>query len=324
MIKYRTHIDEGVRYRVQGVVFMNGVTQDVTVKSFDDVRVNYGYLFIKRLFDIIVAIIGILFLIPIMLVVKIMNVINKDFDPIFFTQERIGKDGKLFKFYKFRSMVPNADEILTQTLKIDKIAEEEYKINKKLKNDPRITKAGKILRKTSLDEFPQFINVLKGDMSLIGNRPYLPREKEDMMDFYDDIVKTKPGLTGYWQVNGRNNTTFKERLELESFYSNNYSLKMDTKIFFKTFGVILLKKDQVEKLQGVKFDVERKQDEDSEKKEKTFHNDLVSINSKNIENKDLSIYYVDKEKADLVNFIVESMANNSDNNQISTKTYVKK
>ena len=303
---------------------MNGVTQDVTVKSFDDVRVNYGYLFIKRLFDIIVAIIGILFLIPIMLVVKIMNVINKDFDPIFFTQERIGKDGKLFKFYKFRSMVPNADEILTQTLKIDKIAEEEYKINKKLKNDPRITKAGKILRKTSLDELPQFINVLKGDMSLIGNRPYLPREKEDMMDFYDDIVKTKPGLTGYWQVNGRNNTTFKERLELESFYSNNYSLKMDTKIFFKTFGVILLKKDQVEKLQGVKFDVERKQDEDSEKKEKTFHNDLVSVNSKNIENKDLSIYYVDKEKANLVNFIVESMANNSDNNQISTKTYVKK
>ena len=99
---------------------------------------------------------------------------------------------------------------------------------------------------------------------------------------------------------------------------------MDTKTFFKTFGVILLKKDQVEKLQGVKFDVERKQDEDSEKKEKTFHNDLVSVNSKNIENKDLSIDYVDKEKADLVNFIVESMANNSDNNQISTKTYVKK
>lgn len=221
---------------------MNGVTQDVTVKSFDDVRVNYGYLFIKRLFDIIVAIIGIVFLIPIMLVVKIMNVINKDFDPIFFTQERIGKDGKLFKFYKFRSMVPNADEILTQTLKIDKIAEEEYKINKKLKNDPRITKAGKILRKTSLDELPQFINVLKGDMSLIGNRPYLPREKEDMMDFYDDIVKTKPGLTGYWQVNGRSDTTFRKRLELESFYSNNYSLKMDLKIFFKTFSVVLFKK----------------------------------------------------------------------------------
>ena len=287
-------------------------------------KVNYSYLFIKRLFDVVISTTGIIFMIFLILIVKIMNIINKDDGKIFFTQDRIGKNGKIFKIYKFRSMVDNADEKLEKILEMDKQTKEEYMVNKKLKNDPRITKAGKILRKTSLDELPQFINVLKGDMSLIGNRPYLLIEKEDMMDFYNDIVKTKPGLTGYWQVNGRNNTTFKERLELESFYSNNYSLKMDTKIFFKTFGVILLKKDQVEKLQGVKFDVERKQDEDSEKKEKTFHNDLVSINSKNIENKDLSIYYVDKEKADLVNFIVESMANNSDNNQISTKTYVKK
>ena len=224
---------------------MNGVTQDVTVKSFDDGRVNYGYLFIKRLFDIIVAMIGIIFLIPIMLVVKIMNVINKDFDSIFFTQERIGKDGKLFKFYKFRSMVPNADEILTQTLKIDKIAEEEYKINKKLKNDPRITKAGKFLRKTSLDELPQFINVLKGDMSLIGNRPYLLIEKEDMIDFYNDIVKTKPGLTGYWQVNGRSNTTYEERMEMELYYVDNCSLWLDIKIFFKTFITVFKKEGAV-------------------------------------------------------------------------------
>ena len=287
-------------------------------------KVNYSYLFIKRLFDVVISTTGIIFMIFLIPIVKIMNIINKDDGKIFFTQDRIGKNGKIFKIYKFRSMVDNADEKLEKILEMDKQTKEEYMVNKKLRNNPRVTKTGEFLRKTSLDELPQFINILKNDMSLIGNRPYLLIEKEDMMDFYNDIVKTKPGLTGYWQVNGRNNTTFKERLELESFYSNNYSLKMDTKIFFKIFGVILLKKDQVEKLQGVKFDVERKQDEDSEKKEKTFHNDLVSVNSKNIENKDLSIYYVDKEKADLVNFIVESMINNSDNNQISTKMYVKK
>lgn len=200
------------------------------------------YTISKRLFDIIVSLIGILFLLPIMLVVKIMNVASKDYNPIFYCQDRIGKNGKLFKFYKFRSMVPNADEILFKTLEMDKVAAEEYKINKKLKNDPRITKAGKILRKTSLDELPQLINVLKGDMSLIGNRPYLPREKEDMEGFYEDIIKTKPGITGYWQVNGRSDTTFRKRLELETYYSNNCSLKLDIKIFFKTFEVVLLRK----------------------------------------------------------------------------------
>ena len=139
-------------------------------------------------------------------------------------------------------MVPNADEVLAKLLKEDKEAAKEYKINKKLENDPRITKMGKILRKTSIDELPQLINVLKGDMSLIGNRPYLPREKEDMGDYYNDILKTKPGLTGYWQVSGRSNTTFEERLKLEKYYSNHSSLKLDIKIFFKTFKVVLLHK----------------------------------------------------------------------------------
>ena len=211
--------------------------------NVDKTKENISFYTIsKRLFDIVVSMIGILFLLPIMVVVKIMNVANNDFNPIFYCQERIGKNGKIFKLYKFRSMVPNADEILFQTLKMDKVAAVEYKKNKKFKNDPRITKAGKILRKTSLDELPQLLNVLKGDMSLIGNRPYLPREKEDMIEFYDDIIKTKPGITGYWQVNGRSDTTFRKRLELESFYSKNCSLKLDIKIFFKTFSVVLLRK----------------------------------------------------------------------------------
>ena len=119
---------------------------------------------------------------------------------------------------------------------------EEYRINKKLANDPRITKVGKILRKTSLDELPQLINIFLGQMSIIGNRPYLPREKEDMGEYFNDILKTKPGLTGYWQVSGRSNCTFSERLKLEKYYSEHCGLKMDIKIFFKTFYVVLLRK----------------------------------------------------------------------------------
>lgn len=200
---------------------------------------NYVYLFFKRIFDIIVGILGLIILIPITIIVKIINICNKDFAPVFYSHVRIGKNGKEFKLYKFRSMVPNADEVLYKMLEEDKEAAKEYKKNKKLKNDPRITKVGKILRKSSLDEIPQFINILLGHMSLVGNRPYLPREKEDMGKFYDDIVKTKPGLTGYWQVSGRSDVSFKKRLELEKYYSNNFSFKLDMKIIIKTVEVVL-------------------------------------------------------------------------------------
>lgn len=196
------------------------------------------YLTIKRLFDIIVGLIGVIFLIPIMIVIKIISMCNKDFGKIMFTQNRIGKNGKEFKFYKFRSMVPNADEVLFKMLEEDEELAKEYKLNKKLKDDPRITKIGKFIRRYSIDELPQLINVLKGDMSLIGNRPYLPREKEDMGEYYHDIVKTKPGITGYWQVSGRSDVSFKERLKLEQFYSNHCGLRMDIKIFFKTFSAV--------------------------------------------------------------------------------------
>lgn len=224
---------------------------NTAVQNIDMVEVNKKvkgkirhktYLVIKRLFDIICAFIGCLFLLPVALVVKISYILNKDYNSIFFKQQRIGKNGKLFNFYKFRSMVPNADEVLFKLLEEDEEAAKEYKLNKKLENDPRITKMGKILRKTSIDELPQLINILKGDMSLIGNRPYLPREKKDMGSYYNDVLKTKPGLTGYWQVSGRSDTTFEERLKLEKYYSNNNSLKLDIKIFFKTFVVVLLHK----------------------------------------------------------------------------------
>ena len=193
----------------------------------------------KRLFDIVCAIIGCIALLPLALVVKISYVLSGDFNSIFFTQKRIGQYGKEFNFYKFRSMVPNAEDMLIKILMENKDLAREYKINKKLKDDPRITKMGKILRKTSLDELPQMINVLKGEMAIIGNRPYLPREKEDMGEHFGNIVKTKPGITGYWQVSGRSDTTFEKRLELEETYSQYASFKMDAKIFFKTFQVVL-------------------------------------------------------------------------------------
>ena len=200
------------------------------------------YLTVKRIFDIFISIIGLIFIIPLAFIIKIAYMLTGDFTNVIFTQDRIGKNGKHFKFFKFRSMVPNADQILFEALEKDEKLREEYTANKKLKDDPRITKVGKIIRKFSLDETPQFINIFLGDMSLIGNRPYLPREKEDMGKYFDDIVKTKPGLTGWWQVSGRNNVSFKRRLILEQEYSKNAGFKMDIKIFFKTFRVVLFGK----------------------------------------------------------------------------------
>lgn len=196
------------------------------------------YLTVKRTVDVIGGLVGLLVLIPIILVIKVSCITSGDFHSIFFTQKRIGKDGKEFKFYKFRSMVPNADAVLEELLKNDPELAQEYKVNKKLHNDPRITKVGKFIRRYSIDELPQLLNVLIGNMSLIGNRPYLPREKEDMGEYYDDIIKTKPGITGYWQVSGRSDVSFQRRLELEQFYSNNYSFKLDIQIALKTFGAV--------------------------------------------------------------------------------------
>ena len=190
--------------------------------------------FIKRIIDIIAGIIGVILLVPITIIIAIINFIYRENGPIFYTQERIGKDGKLFKMFKYRSMIVGADEILEQYLEQNEEAKKEYKINKKLKKDPRITKIGKFLRKTSLDEFPQFINVLKGEMSLVGPRPYLPKEKEDIGSYYPYIIAVKPGITGLWQVSGRNDLTFKERLELDLEYYKNINMKTYIQILIKT------------------------------------------------------------------------------------------
>ena len=194
---------------------------------------------IKRFVDIIAGLVGIIVIIPLTVFIKIGNLICGDHGHVFYTQERIGKNGKIFKIYKFRSMVEDADKKLEELLKNDKEAAREFKINQKLKNDPRITKVGKFIRKTSIDELPQLINVFKGDMSLVGPRPYLPREKEDMGLYYDLIIKSKPGITGLWQVSGRSNTTFDMRMRFDRQYNREKGLKTDTKILLKTVGVVL-------------------------------------------------------------------------------------
>ena len=208
---------------------------NVAVKKYTEVLVkNEPNKIIKRIIDIIGAIAGILFLIPLTIGIAIAKVILKDKGPIIYTQNRIGKDGKIFKMYKYRSMVVGADEYLEKYLKENEEARKEYKINKKLKEDPRVTKIGKFIRETSLDEFPQFINVLKGEMTLVGPRPYLEREIDDMGNYYPQIIALKPGVTGFWQVSGRNDVTFKDRLEMDMEYYNNRSLKLDFKLLIKT------------------------------------------------------------------------------------------
>lgn len=203
------------------------------------------YRFVKRTVDIIVAIVGIILLIPITTIVCILNLVTKNKGPIFFVQERIGKDGKTFKMYKFRTMVVNAEEILNRHIKEETEIGKEYIKNKKIHNDPRITKVGKFLRKTSLDEFPQFMNVLRGDMSLVGPRPYLIREIKDMNDYYYYIIKEKPGLTGPWQVSGRSNIGFEDRLELDYKYAIKKSLVNDFIILVKTIAAVFRKEGAI-------------------------------------------------------------------------------
>ena len=196
----------------------------------------------KRMIDIIGAIVGIIFLIPTTIAVCLARKISKeDKGPVFYEQLRYGKNGKVFRLYKFRSMCIGADEKLKKYLEENEEIRKEFQKTHKLQNDPRITKIGNFLRKTSLDELPQVINILKGEMSFVGPRPVVEKEVEDYGKNKDKFLSVKPGLTGYWQVNGRSNTTYEERMEMELYYVDNCSLWLDIKIFFKTFITVFKK-----------------------------------------------------------------------------------
>lgn len=205
-----------------------------------------AYHIVKRSFDFVTALVGCICTLPVIVVVKIGNMATGDFKPMFLKQERLGKDGKVFKLIKFRSMVMlddgrQADALLNELFKKQPELRKEYEKNHKLDNDPRITKMGKLIRATSIDELPQFFNILLGDMSLIGNRPYMVSEGGHMGKQKNTILSVKPGLTGWWQVCGRNNLTFGQRLVLEAEYGEKASFGFDMKILFKTFKAVLKK-----------------------------------------------------------------------------------
>lgn len=228
--------------RVEGLI-----TIDTKVEDYDGLLVtstSRGTMrtlpkLAKRIMDVLGSLVGILTLIPLSIYVYYKNRKEGDKDPIFFTQQRIGKDGKPFKIYKFRTMVPNAEQVLEDLMEKDPAIKKEYLTNKKLENDSRITKAGKMLREKSLDEFPQFINVLRGEMSIVGPRPYLLREKEDMGYAYKSIINCKPGVTGMWQTHGRSDVSFEERLELDDYYYRNWNFWLDVTLLVKTVRIVI-------------------------------------------------------------------------------------
>lgn len=200
------------------------------------------YKVVKRLIDILGGLVGCVLLVPITVAVYIARKVFKEDDgPMFYEHLRYGKDGKKFRIYKFRSMCIDADKKLKEYLEQNEEAKKEFEENHKLKDDPRITKLGKFIRKTSIDELPQFVNVLKGDMSLIGPRPIVDGEIEKYGENKDKFLSVRPGLTGYWAANGRSDITYEERMKMELYYVDNISFKLDIQIFFKTIISVIKK-----------------------------------------------------------------------------------
>lgn len=193
---------------------------------------------IKRLFDIIVSFLGLLILSPLFLLLTILIKCDSK-GPVFFIQKRVGRNGKKFGIFKFRTMRINAEELIAsftpEQLK-------EWKENFKLKNDPRITRVGKFLRNTSLDELPQLINIFIGHMSLVGPRPIVEEELEWYGEKKNVLLSVRPGLTGWWATNGRSEVSYPERCDYELYYVYNCSLLLDIKILFKTFSAVFSRK----------------------------------------------------------------------------------
>jgi Undecaprenyl-phosphate galactose phosphotransferase WbaP len=197
---------------------------------------------LKRTMDIVATIIGGCLVFPLILMLSIL-VWAESRGPIFYSDLRIGRDGKLFPCVKFRTMVVDAETLLQQMLSEDEEMRNEYLNYHKLRNDPRVTRVGRFLRKTSLDELPQLWNVLRGEMSLVGPRPYLPRESDDIGTTQSEILRVTPGMTGPWQVSGRNHTSFSERVRMDACYVRDWSVWLDIVLLARTVGCLLSRRD---------------------------------------------------------------------------------
>ena len=211
---------------------MEGLRVDFEYK-YENERKSDFYKFCKRGIDVIVAGVGLILLSPIITIVACAIKLTSK-GPIFFLQKRVGKNGELFNMYKFRSMVVNAEELKEKLKHKNEMSGPMFK----MKDDPRVTKVGKFIRKTSLDELPQLWNVLKGDMSLVGPRPSLPKEVEQFDSWMFKRLTVRPGLTCYWQVSGRNNIDFEDWMKLDVKYVEERNLWIDIKLIFKTVGLL--------------------------------------------------------------------------------------
>lgn len=217
----------------------SGTVKKQGLLAAEEVNQKWLYLFLKRLMDIVGALCGLIFLSPIFLIIAVIIKLEDPKGPTFFKQVRIGKNEKEFGMYKFRSMVTDAEERLQDLLQHNEVSGAMFK----MKDDPRVTKIGKFIRKTSIDELPQLLNVLKGDMSLVGPRPPLPREVKEYTSYDKQRLLVTPGCTGLWQVTERNSVGFKEMVELDLTYIQHRSLWFDVKLMFKTILVLFGSKD---------------------------------------------------------------------------------
>lgn len=199
------------------------------------------YSLFKRIFDVVSSTLLLIILSPLFLILIILVKLDSK-GPVFFGHKRIGYKGETISVYKFRSMVQNAEEVLRNFTPEQKV---EFEKNFKLDDDPRVTKIGAFLRKTSLDELPQLINIIKGDMSVVGPRPIVQKEVVKYGKYADKLFSVKPGLTGFWQANGRSDTTYDERVQMDMYYIDNRSTLLDIKILFKTVIAVIRKEGAI-------------------------------------------------------------------------------
>lgn len=199
------------------------------------------YSLFKRIFDVVSSTLLVIILSPLFLILIVLVKLDSK-GPVFFGHKRIGYKGETISVYKFRSMVQNAEEVLRNFTPEQKA---EFEKNFKLDDDPRVTKIGAFLRKTSLDELPQLINIIKGDMSVVGPRPIVQKEVVKYGKYADKLFSVKPGLTGFWQANGRSDTTYDERVQMDMYYIDNRSTLLDIKILFKTVIAVIRKEGAI-------------------------------------------------------------------------------